>query len=221
MGERISLQASDGHEFSAYRADPLGTPKGGIVIIQEVFGVNSHVRGVCDGYAANGYAVVAPALFDRVERDVELGYQGEDLTRGRELRGALGWDQPLLDIQAAMAVVKHAGKLGVIGYCWGGSLAWVSATRLGVDAAVCYYGGQIIDFVNESPSCPVAMHFGEKDAFISNEDVGKIREAHRGLPIFTYPAGHGFNCEQRADYHVESAQLARSRTLEFISEHVG
>jgi len=221
MGERISLQASDGHEFSAYRADPKGAPKGGIVIIQEVFGVNSHVRGVCDGYADDGYAVVGPALFDRVERDVELGYQGEDLTRGRELRAALGWDQPLLDIQAAMAAVKPAGKLGVIGYCWGGSLAWLSATRLGVDAAVCYYGGQIIDFVDESPQCPVMLHFGEKDAFITNEAVEKIRETRWKLPIFTYPAGHGFNCEARADYDEESATLARSRTLELISKHVG
>ena len=221
MGERVGLQASDGHEFSAYRADPPGAPKGGIVIVQEVFGVNSHVRGVCDGYAADGYAVVAPALFDRVERDVELGYQGEDLTRGRELRGALGWDQALLDIQAAMAAVKPAGKLGVIGYCWGGSLAWLSATRLGVDAAVCYYGGQIIDFVDGSPQCPVMLHFGEKDAFITSEHVETIRQAHQGVPIFTYPAGHGFNCEQRADYDEESATLARSRTLELISEHVG
>jgi carboxymethylenebutenolidase len=221
MGQRISLEASDGHRLAAYRADPEGAPRGGIVIIQEVFGLNDHVRGVCEGYAEDGYAVVGPALFDRVVKGVELGYQEDDLSRGRELRGALGWDQPLLDIRAAVDAVKGAGKVGVIGYCWGGSLAWLCATRLGVDAAVCYYGGQIADFVDESPRCPVMLHFGEKDAFIPNENVELVREKHRGLSLFTYPAGHGFNCESRADYDPQSAKLARSRSLEFLSQHLG
>ncbi len=220
MGMGIELEASDGHRFGAYRADPGGAPRGGIVIIQEVFGLNNHVRGVCDGYAADGFVAVAPALFDRVERGVELGYQGDDLTRGRELRGALGWDKPLLDLQAAIDEVKSAGKVAAIGYCWGGSLAWLCATRLGVDAAVCYYGGQIADFVDESPRCPVMLHFGEKDAFIPNEQVALIKSKHADLPLFTYPAGHGFNCESRTDFHPESAELARSRTLEFLSEHI-
>lgn len=221
MGQAITLKASDGHQLGAYRADPAGTCKGGVVIIQEVFGLNSHVRGVCDGYAADGYVAIGPALFDRVTAGVELGYQGEDLSRGRELRAQVGWDPPLLDIQAAISALDGSGKIGVIGYCWGGALAWLSATRLGVDAAVCYYGGGIIDFVDESPSCPVMMHFGEKDAFIKSEHVATIKHKHAGLPIFTYPAGHGFNCEQRADYHPESADLARSRTLEFLAEHIG
>ncbi len=221
MGQRISLEASDGHRLAAYRTDPEGPPRGGIVIIQEVFGLNDHIRGVCDGYAEDGYAVVAPALFDRVEEGVELGYQGGDLSRGRELRGALGWDEPLLDIQAAVESLKGAGKVGVIGYCWGGSLAWLCATRLGVDAAVCYYGGQIADFVDETPRCPVMLHFGETDAFIPNEKVELVREMHASVPLFTYPAGHGFNCESRADYHPQSAKLARSRSLEFLSQHLG
>ncbi len=221
MGKRISLNASDGHRFAAYRADPKAAPRGGIVIIQEVFGLNDHVRGVCDGYATDGYAVVGPALFDRVEKGVELGYQGDDLTRGRELRGALGWDEPLLDIQAAVAALEGAGKVGVIGYCWGGSLAWLCATRLSVNAAVCYYGGQIADFVDQSPNCPVMLHFGDNDAFIPKEKVEAIRAKHAQLPLFTYPAGHGFNCESRADYDEESATVARSRTLEFLSKHVG
>ena len=221
MGESIDLQASDGHRLGAYRAVPSGTPKGGIVIVQEIFGLNSHVRGVCDGYAGDGYAVVGPALFDRVEPGVELGYQGDDVTRGRELRGALGWDQPLLDIRSAMDALAGAGKIAVIGYCWGGSLAWLSATRLGVDAAVCYYGGQIVDFVDETPTCPVMLHFGETDAHITPEHVETIRNKHADLSLFTYPAGHGFNCEQRADYHEESAALARSRTLEFLEKHIG
>ena len=221
MGTRIELEASDGHQFAAYRADPEGAPRGGVVIIQEVFGLNDHVRGVCDGYAADGYAVVAPALFDRVEQGVELGYQGDDLARGRDLRGALGWDQPLLDLSAAINELKAAGKVGAVGYCWGGSLAWLCATRLGVDASVCYYGGQIADFVEESPACPVMLHFGEKDAFIPNEKVALIAKKHPDLPLYTYPAGHGFNCESRADYHPESAERARSRTLEFLSTHLG
>ena len=221
MGVKIELKASDGHPFAAYRANPKGTPKGGLLIIQEVFGLNDHVRRVCDGYAADGYAVVAPALFDRVERGVELGYQGDDLTRGREIRGKLGWDEPLLDLQAAISEVSAVGKTAAIGYCWGGSLAWLCATRLKVRAAVCYYGGQIADFIDESPTCPVMLHFGEKDAFIPNEKVDLIRGKHPDLPLFTYPAGHGFNCESRADYHPESAKLARSRTLDFLAEHVG
>lgn len=221
MGMSIELQATDGHRLAAYRADPEGAPRGGIVIIQEVFGLNDHVRSVCDGYADDGYSVVGPALFDRVERGVELGYLGDDLARGRELRGELGWEKPLLDIQAATDVVKEAGKVGVIGYCWGGSLAWLCATRLSVDAAVCYYGGQIADFVDESPRCPVMFHFGEKDAFIPNEQVELIGKKHPDVPLFTYPAGHGFNCESRADYHPESANLARSRTLEFLEKHIG
>jgi len=221
MGTRIGLKASDGHRFTAYRADPEGQPRGGVVIIQEVFGLNDHVRSVCDGYAADGYAVLGPALFDRVEKGVELDYQGDDLARGRELRGAVGWDDPLLDLRAAVDAVKRAGKVGVVGYCWGGSLAWLCATRLGVDAAVCYYGGQIADFIDESPRCPVMLHFGEKDAFIPGEKVKLVGEKHPNLPLFTYPAGHGFNCESRADYHPQSAQLARSRTLDFLSAHLG
>lgn len=221
MGSRISLEASDGHRLAAYRADPEGAARGAIVIIQEVFGLNDHVRGVCDGYAADGYAVIGPALFDRVETGVELGYRGEDLTRGRELCSEISLDETLLDIQAAIESVKAAGKAGVIGYCWGGSLAWLCATRLEVDAAVCYYGRLIADFVDESPRCPVMLHYGEKDPFIPNENVDLVRSKHPDLPLYTYPAGHGFNCEARADYHEESAKLARSRTLDFLREHVG
>ncbi len=221
MGSRIELTASDGHALSAYRADPAGDARGGIVIVQEVFGVNDHVRGVCDGYAADGYAVVAPALFDRVKPGVELGYEGEDLTHGRELRGELGWDKPLVDVQAAVEVLRPVGKVAVIGYCFGGSVAWLTATRLDVNAAVGYYGGQVADFVEEDPRCPVLLHFGETDAFIPIEAVDRIAERRPDIPLYRYPAGHGFNCESRSDYHPESARLARSRTLDFIREHIG
>ena len=195
--------------------------RGGVVIVQEVFGVNDHVRGVCDGYAADGYAVVAPALFDRVKRGVELAYEGEDLTHGRELRGELGWDNPLLDVQAAVELLRPFGKVAVIGYCFGGSVAWLAATRLDVDAAVGYYGGQVSDFVDEDPRCPVLLHFGETDAFIPLENVDKIEKRRPDIPLYRYPAGHGFNCESRSDYHEESAKLARSRTLDFIRQHIG
>lgn len=221
MGSRIELTASDGHTLSAYRADPSGDARGGIVIVQEVFGVNDHVRGVCDGYAADGYAVVAPALFDRVKQGVELGYEGEDLIHGRELRGELGWDNPLLDVQAAVEQLRPVGKVAVIGYCFGGSIAWLSATRLDVDAAVGYYGGQVADFVEEDPRCPVLLHFGETDAFIPIESIDRVAERRPDIPLYRYPAGHGFNCESRSDYHEDSAKLARSRTLDFIRQHIG
>lgn len=221
MGSRIELTASDGHTLSGYRADPRGDARGGIVIVQEVFGVNNHVRGVCDGYAADGYAVIAPALFDRVKQGVELGYEGEDLTHGRELRGELGWDNPLLDVQAAAVALDFAGKVAVIGYCFGGSVAWLAATRLAVDVAVGYYGGQVADFIEEEPKCPVLLHFGESDAFIPIECVDKIEARRPDIPLYRYPAGHGFNCESRADYHEESARLARERTLNFIRQHIG
>jgi carboxymethylenebutenolidase len=217
----MKLTANDGHALSAYRADPKGDARGAIVIIQEVFGVNDHVRGVCDGYAADGYTVIAPALFDRVKQDVELGYEGEDLTQGRELRGELGWDKPLLDVQAAVEALRPTGKVAVIGYCFGGSVAWLSATRLKLDAAVGYYGGQVADFIDEEPKCPVLLHFGETDAFIPVKNIDKIQERRPGIPLYRYPAGHGFNCESRADYHEESARLARERTLKFIRQHIG
>jgi carboxymethylenebutenolidase len=221
MGSQMKLTANDGHALSAYRADPKGDARGAIVIIQEVFGVNDHVRGVCDGYAADGYTVIAPALFDRVKQDVELGYEGEDLTQGRELRGELGWDKPLLDVQAAVEALRPTGKVAVIGYCFGGSVAWLSATRLKLDAAVGYYGGQVADFIDEEPKCPVLLHFGETDAFIPVKNIDKIQERRPGIPLYRYPAGHGFNCESRADYHEESARLARERTLKFIRQHIG
>jgi len=221
MGSQIELAASDGHTLDAYRAEPEGDIRGGIVIVQEVFGVNDHVRGVCDGYADDGYLVIAPALFDRVKKDVELGYQGNDLTHGRELRAELGWDNPLKDVQAAVTALEPVGKVGVVGYCFGGSVAWLSATRLDVDAAVCYYGGQVPDFIDEDPKCPVLLHFGETDAFIPIEKVDMVAEKRPKIPLYRYPAGHGFNCESRADYHEESAKLARSRTLEFLRKHIG
>jgi carboxymethylenebutenolidase len=223
MGATVNLTAGDSHSFRAYIAEPSGTPRFGLVVIQEIFGLNDHIRGLADGFARDGIFVVAPALFDRVERGVELGYSGDDVVRGREIRGRLGWDAPLVDIAAAARIARIGGRVGVVGYCWGGSLAWLSATRLAgtVDAAVGYYGGQIHDFRTETPKVPVMLHFGETDPLIPPDHVAAIRTAQPDVPVHTYPAGHGFSCDARADFHAESARLARTRTLAFLAEKLG
>ena len=222
MGEFIALKASDGHEFAAYVAEPDGAPRGGIVLVQEIFGVNSHIRGICDGFAADGYKVVAPALFDRIERGVETGYNPEEIAAARELKGRMDWDSPLLDIRAAADALSGL-KMGVVGYCWGGSLAWLAATRLdGFAAAVCYYGGQINDFRDEPAKCPVMMHFGTEDASIPMDAVEAIRAAQPDSVIHIYEgAGHGFNCEQRGSYDAASAATARERTMAFLAQNIG
>ncbi len=222
MGEIIQLKASDGHELAAYVAEPEGNPRGGIVVVQEIFGVNSHIRGVADGFAADGYRVIAPAMFDRIERNVDLGYDPDSVTAGRELKGRMDWDNPLLDIQAAIDALAGL-KTGVVGYCWGGSLAWLAATRLdGIAATACYYGGQINDFRDESAKCPVLMHFGTEDASIPMEAVEAIRIAQPDATIHIYEgAGHGFNCDQRGSYDEASSITARRRTTEFLAGNVG
>jgi len=221
MGTLTRLAAGDGHEFDAFRADPKGKPRGGIVVLQEIFGINAHIRAVTDSFAAEGYAAIAPALFDRVARGVDLGYTEEAVARGRALRGQLGFEPPMRDIAATIAALRPAGRVGAVGYCWGGSLAWLTACRLEADGAVCYYGAQIKDFAGETPRCPVILHFGEKDALIPPEAVAAIRKAHPDIPLFTYPAGHGFNCDLRADYDAKSAARALSRTRAFFREYVG
>ncbi|UCH73841.1 MAG: dienelactone hydrolase family protein [Rhodospirillales bacterium] len=222
MGETIRLMAADGHELGAYRADPPGTARGGLVIIQEIFGINSHIRSVADGYAADGYVAIAPALFDRIERGVEYGYDADSVASGRELKGRMSWDDAVIDIAAAVAALSGIEK-GVIGYCMGGTLAWLAATRIdGLSAAVSYYGGQIKDFRDETPRCPVMLHFGTEDASIPMTDVEAVRAAHADIPVHIYEgAGHGFNCDQRGSYHAAAAATARERTLAFLRQHVG
>jgi carboxymethylenebutenolidase len=222
MGDTIQMTAADGHRLAAYRAEPTATPRGALVVVQEIFGVNSHIRAVCDDYAQQGYVAIAPALFDRVERDVQLGYQGDDVTRGRALREKVTLEDALEDVEAAAREVTAAGKIGIVGYCWGGTVVWAAATRSGTfAAAVGYYGGGIAGLAGEQPQCPVQLHFGEQDQSIPLTDVEKVRAAHPELPIYLYPAGHGFNCDHRASYHAESARLARDRTLAFLREHLG
>ena len=222
MGSTVKVKAADGHELGVYRAEPAGRARGGLVIAQEIFGVNSHIRAVCDGYAADGYLVAAPALFDRVERGVELGYQSDDIARGRALREPISLEQALMDMEAGAKEVAHAGRIGVIGYCWGGTVAWVAATRSKrFAAAVGYYGGGVADLAGEQPNCPVQLHFGEQDQSIPMAGVEKVKAAHPELPVYVYPAGHGFNCDQRGSYHAESARLARERTLAFLRQQIG
>ena len=222
MGKNIRLTADDGHELDAYVAESAGPARAAIVVVQEIFGVNSHIRSVADGYAAEGFLAIAPALFDRAERHVELGYGPAEMQQGMRLATQVGIDAALKDVAAAMAYGRKAlgKKVGVVGFCFGGSLAWLAATRLGADAAVGYYGGRIASYAAEVPGCPVMLHFGRKDPHIAMAEVDKIRAAHPDLPVFLYDAGHGFNCDQRKDFEPGSARLARQRTLEFLRQHL-
>ena len=221
MGSSIRLKAADGHELSAYQAGPGGAGPG-LVVVQEIFGVNAHMRHVCDALAAAGYDVVAPALFDRAERDVELGYQADDIARGRELRAKVPDSCVVADIDAAAAALA-GGRIGIIGYCWGGTVAWWGATRSrGFRAAVGWYGGGIAATRDEVASCPVQLHFGEKDASIPMSDVELIRQAQPDVEIFLYPgAQHGFGCDERASYSRPDTELAQKRSLAFLAKHLG
>lgn len=222
MGTMIELSAGDGFRLAAYRADPAGAPRGGLVVVQEIFGVNSHIRDVCDGYAADGYRAIAPALFDRIEKGVELGYTAADIARGREYKAKATADAALLDVDAARSAVAAAGKVGIVGYCWGGFITWLAACRLkGFAAASSYYGGGILDAVGEQPRCPVIAHFGERDHVIPVAGVRAFAEAHPDVAVHIYAADHGFNCDQRGSYDPAAATLARQRTLDFLRQHVG
>jgi len=222
MGRNIEVTAADGFKLGAYRADPPGKPRGGIVLVQEIFGVNNHIRKVADGYAADGYLVIAPALFDRVRRGFDVGYSQLDMEAGRGIVQKLDWDNVMKDSQAALDALRTAGKSAVVGYCWGGTVAWLSAARLqGLSCAVAYYGGGVPGMMNEQPKCPVMFHWGEKDQSITLEAVGKVEAAHPSALSYRYPAGHGFNCDERGSYDAPSAKLARERTLEFLKKHVG
>ncbi len=222
MGEMIRLAARDEHLFEAYVAWPTGTPRGGLVVVQEVFGVNSHIRATANRFAEEqGYVAIAPALFDRLEPAVALGYGEEDLAHGRALRLALGWDKPLLDIEATRTFVSSTNKkVGIVGFCWGGSLAWLSACRLPFRVAVCYYGGQIVQFIEERPVCPVMMHCGRHDTIISGADQKAITDAHPEVHYHFYEAGHGFNCDERADFKQDCAAESWLHTATFLANYL-
>ena len=225
MGQTIELTASDGHTLAAYRADPSGTPRAGVVVIQEIFGVNAHIREVADDYAAQGYLAIAPALFDRSRSGIELGYDENAIAEGREIAFSLDPDLPVRDMAAAVEAAAGAGRVGVVGYCWGGSLAFLAACKLGIAAASSYYGGQIVAALERepglSPAAPLIMHFGEHDAGIPLDDVDRIRKTFPDVPIHMYDAGHGFNCDHRGSYDESSCRTARDRTLDLFASHLG
>ena len=226
----INIQAKDGFATGAYEAIPVGEAKGGVVVIQEIFGVNRHIQEVVDGFAAAGYHSVAPKLFDRFERDIELGYEGEDMQRGIDLAfNHTDRGNALADVQAAIDHLRAAGVaataaaagVGVVGYCFGGLMTWLAACELdGVAAGSAYYGGGIAGELERTAKCPVMMHFGDLDAHIPLSDVDKVRAAHADLEVHVYSADHGFNCDHRASYNAPAAATARTRTLDFFAKHL-
>jgi carboxymethylenebutenolidase len=227
MGQFTELKAADGQAIPAYVAQPKSQPKGGIVVIQEIFGVNPHIRAVADGYAEQGYLAVAPAIFHRVKPNVELGYEQDDMAAGMALKTAteaLPSPGVMQDIQVAIQHASQAGKVGIVGYCYGGLLTWRAACTLtGLSAAAPYYGGGVTtpDEIARRPKCPVLAHFGDQDHWISLESVEAFKKAHPEVEVHVYHANHGFNCDQRASYNAEAAKLARERTLAFFARHVG
>jgi carboxymethylenebutenolidase len=224
MSEMIRLKADDGFELGGYEVRPEGEPKGGVVILQEIFGVNDHIKRVADGYAEDGYHVIAPAIFDRAERDCDLGYDKPDMDKGVALRNKIPTEATILDLRAAVEALQPSGKVALIGYCWGGSLAWFAAARVpGLTATVGYYGGMIAKNLGETPRVPVMLHFGEKDGGIPMTDVEKIKADTDPsiVQIFTYPAGHAFNRDGTPVYQDHCAMLARMRTVKFLQQHVG
>jgi carboxymethylenebutenolidase len=223
MGETVTLQAGDGHHLDAYVARPAGEPIAGLVVIQEIFGVNRHIRSIADGYAKDGFFAVAPALFDRIEKGVDLTYTGEDAQKAMTLMQKIDISTALADVDAALryARLESGEKAGVIGYCLGGLLAWLSATRLNSSVAVGYYAGRIGNFAEEDPKAPVQLHFGKLDTHIPAEQVQKVQAAHPDVEIHWYDgAGHGFNCDMRASYNAQASALARSRALAFLKAHL-
>jgi carboxymethylenebutenolidase len=217
----IELTASDGHKFSAYRADPADAPKGAVVVVQEIFGINPHIRKVTDGFAAKGYIAIAPSLFDRVKAGVELGYDEDGFSQGLGLMQQVGAELPLGDIQATVDAVSSAGKVAIVGYCWGGYLAYVSGNRVnGLACAVGYYGSGVENAYQEKRKIPTLLHFGEIDPLIPFEQVTQFRARRPDVSAFSYQAGHGFNCDERDGYNAEAAQKALERTLFWISQYV-
>jgi carboxymethylenebutenolidase len=220
MSEFNRLMARDGHQFDAWLAPAVGTPRGALVVLQEIFGVNAHIRAVTDGYAAEGYVCIAPSLFDRVRRNVEMGYEPKDVEHGKGYVLQIPEEKLLLDIQACINVVKHAGPVGVIGYCWGGSLAHLAACELTIRAAVDYYGTRTLQNLHRKTRAPVLYHFGDRDKTIPPEGIAQIRAADPGGEFHVYAADHGFNCDHRAAYDAAAAKLARERTLDFLARHL-
>jgi len=215
----VQLKAADGHAFEAFRAAPKGKARGGIVVVQEIFGITSHIEEVARQYARAGYVAIAPALFDRVERKAVFPYT--EGGKGRVIVEQLKREQTLLDLRASIDALASSGKVGLVGYCWGGALAWLAACHLPIAAAVSYYGAGITKLLERTPKCPVMFHFGEHDQHIPAADIEKVKKAYPLGLYYLYPASHGFNCTDRSAYDAPSAKLALERSIEFFHRHVG
>jgi carboxymethylenebutenolidase len=222
VGQDIKLKASDSFELGAYRADPSAAPKGAVVVIQEIFGVNHHIRGVCDRLADLGYVAIAPAIFDRIEPGFTSGYSPDEVANARKFVANPDWPAMLRDTQAAIDAVRSIGPVGIIGFCLGGSIAYAAATKLsGLSAAIGYYGGAIVRFADDKPKIPTQLHFGEKDAGIALSDVEIIKAKRPEVEVFIYPgAQHGFHCDERASYDKASADIAWPRSMAFLARHL-
>jgi carboxymethylenebutenolidase len=221
MGETIRLTSkADGFSLAAYRAAPPDARHGGLVLIQEIFGVTEHIRALCDGFAEDGYEVIAPSFYDRLEPGFEAGYDADGMAKGVRYSQETPWDQVQGDLQAAIAAL--AAPVFAAGFCWGGAATWLAACRCeGVAAASSFYGRRIAELVEETPRCPIILHFGKTDASIPPEAVERIRTAHPDLSIYLYDAGHGFVSDRRADYRPDAARLARLRTLQLFQRASG
>lgn len=222
MSQQVKLKSSDGKQIGGYLAEPKATPKAGIVVVQEIFGVNHHIKHVTDRFAGDGYLALAPAMFDRLKPNVDLGYVAPDMQAGRELAMQLKPEQILADVQGAIDYLRKAGckKIGIVGFCFGGTVAWRAASGANVDAAVGYYGGGIYAARELKPKVPTMLHFGDQDAGIPNDQVAAVKKLHPDVPVHVYHAGHGFHCDERASYDEASAKLAYARTLEFFAKHL-
>ncbi|MBR0757148.1 dienelactone hydrolase family protein [Bradyrhizobium jicamae] len=222
MGQDIKLTASDGFQLGAYRADPAGAINGAIVVIQEIFGVNHHIRSICDRLAKEGYVAIAPSIFDRITPNFQSGYSPDEVANARKFVANPDWAAMLRDTQAAIDVAKSAGPVGIIGFCLGGSIAYAAATKLtGLSAAVGYYGGAVVRFADDKPDVPTQLHFGEKDAGIPLTDVETIKTKRPEVEVFIYPgAQHGFHCDERASYDKASSDIAWPRSLDFFAKHL-
>ena len=222
MGHDITLTASDNFQLSGYRAEPTTAPRAAVVVIQEIFGVNHHIRAICDRLAGEGYVAIAPAIFDRVERNFQSGYSPDEVAVARKFVANPDWAAMLRDSQAAIDSVVNVGPVGIIGFCLGGSIAYAAATKLsGLSAAIGYYGGAIVRFADDKPKVPTELHFGEKDAGIPLSDIETIRAKRPDVEVFTYPgAQHGFHCDERPSYDKASADIAWPRSLGFLAKHL-
>ncbi|MDF3075889.1 MAG: carboxymethylenebutenolidase [Alphaproteobacteria bacterium] len=222
MGEQRTIESTDGTQIGAYQAKPGSATAAGLVVIQEIFGVNRHIRNVTDRFAADGYLALAPAMFDRRQKNVQLGYTQEGIAQGRDIAMSLKPDEILADVRGAIKALRHQGcrKVGIVGFCFGGTVAWRAAASADVDAAVGYYGGGVYAARELKPKVPTALHFGDKDAHIPMDQVKAVADAHPEVEVHVYAADHGFHCDERASYDAAAAKQAYQRTLEFFGKHL-